>query len=319
MHVDLQCAESFVVLGEELHYGRAAARLYITSPALSRRIQRLEHQLSVTLLVRGSSGVLVLTSAGVQVLRELKSLLVQEADLREAARHPRTTVVLGVPDDGRDGRMFAHQALALQRLMQDDDLGAKVAVRRVPLPLMKNWLLEGRVDVQLTAGNAHAPLIHSTPLTAVARVLAVHADSPYGDADHLKQTEVMELPLLYDPGLPYEFMAPFWLGDLRPRSQAHLVSIVARDSSTVYEHVARGHGATILLAEQRDEVPENVRVLVLPDVPPLMLHAMTRADDRRPLVRSLVRALGTVTPLAARWREGRSPAEVRPLGVLSRV
>ena len=291
MHVDLQCAESFVVLGEELHYGRAAARLYVTSPALSRRIQRLERQLSATLLVRGPAGVLKLTLAGVQVLRDFEILLVQEADLREAALHPRTTLVLGVPDDGRDGRAFASQALALQRLMHDDDPGARVAVRRVPLPLMNTWLLDGRVDVQLTSGAVRSPLVRSTPLVNVPRILAVHVNSPYADADHLQLSEVVELPLLYDPDLSNAFMAPFWLGDLRPRSQAHLVSIVARDSSAVYEHVARGHGATILLAAQRDEVPAKVRVLPLPDVPPLMLHAITRADDRRSLVRSLVGSL----------------------------
>ncbi len=297
MHVDLQCAESFVVLSEEMHYGRAAARLFVTSPALSRRILRLERQLSATLLVRGPTGVLVLTSAGVQALRNFELLLAREADLREAARHPRTTLVLGVPNDGRDGHAFVKQALALQHLLQDEDPGARVVVQRVPLPLMTPWLLDGRVDVQLNAGAVRAPLVRSTPLVAVARVLAVHANSPYADADHLQQSDVLEVPLLYDPNLSHEFMAPFWLGDLRPLSQAHLISIVARDSLTVYEHVARGQGATILLAAQRDEVPADVRVLPLPDVPPLMVHAITRADDRRSLVRSLVRALATVTPL----------------------
>ena len=95
VHVDLQCAESFVVLGEEMHYGRAAARLYVTPPGLSRRIQRLETQLSTKLVVRGPSGVVVLTPAGTRALDDLTVMLAREARLRQAVRQPRTTVAGG--------------------------------------------------------------------------------------------------------------------------------------------------------------------------------------------------------------------------------
>lgn len=296
MHLDLQCAESFVVLSEEMHYGRAAARLYVSSPALSRRIVRLEHQLSVTLLVRGPTGVVVLTPAGVQVLRTLRLLLAGEADVRTTAR-PRVNLVLGVPSDGRDGRVFASHALELQRLLNSDDPGVTVTIRRVPLPLMRTWLLAGRVDVQLTSGPLVDPRVRSTPVIAVPRILAVPGTSLWADAEQLHLSEVMGLPLLYDPVLPEDFMAPFFLGDLRPASESPLVPIVARDSSTVLDHVARGHGATILLAPQRSEIPPGVRLVALPDVPPLLLHALTRAGDQRLLVRALVRALQAVTPV----------------------
>lgn len=298
MHVDLECAESFVALGTDLHYGRAAAHLHLSPPALSRRIQRLEHQLGATLLVRGPSGVTALTAAGRRALLDLVDLLAAETDLREATRHPRTVLVLGVPHDGGDGRAFARQALALQRLVQHDDPGARVVVSRVPLPLMTPWLLDARVDVQITAGDVRAPGVRSTPVTTVARVLAVPTASARADAQTLCLADVVEVPLLRDPSLSHEFMAPFWLGDLRPSSQAPLVSIVARDARTVLEHVARGDGSTILIAPQAAAVPDGVTVLRLSDVPRLLLHAATRADDRRPLVRSLVHALTTVLPLA---------------------
>jgi DNA-binding transcriptional LysR family regulator len=56
MELDLGLASSFLVLAEEGHYGRAAARLHVTSPALTKRIQRLERQLGVVVLQRGSAG-----------------------------------------------------------------------------------------------------------------------------------------------------------------------------------------------------------------------------------------------------------------------
>lgn len=103
-----------------------------------------------------------------------------------------------------------------------------------------------------------------------------------------------------------EFIAPFWLGDLHTPSQAPLVPMVARDSSIVYDNVARGKDATILSAPQSDEVPANVRVSPLPDVSPLMMHAITRSDERRSLVRSLVRALAAMTPLGLEHADGDS-------------
>jgi DNA-binding transcriptional LysR family regulator len=55
--VDLRHFRSFVVVAEEGNIGRAATRLFITQPALSRQLQHLEEELGVALLVRVPRGV----------------------------------------------------------------------------------------------------------------------------------------------------------------------------------------------------------------------------------------------------------------------
>lgn len=63
MDVDLRLLRYFLVLAEELHFTRAAERLYLSQPALSNQIRRLERQLGLTLFDRTNRGV-VLTPAG---------------------------------------------------------------------------------------------------------------------------------------------------------------------------------------------------------------------------------------------------------------
>lgn len=72
----LQSFEYFVAIAEELHFGKAAARLQITQPALSRQLQNLEAELGVQLIMRTKRTV-ELTEAGATFLSETRKALQQ--------------------------------------------------------------------------------------------------------------------------------------------------------------------------------------------------------------------------------------------------
>ena len=297
MHLDLDGVESFVVLVEEGHYGHAAARLHVTSPTLTKRVQRLERHLRVRLFHRDQNGMLGLTEAGVRLAAAAGPLLEHELATRRAVRGCAATVTLGVPHDGDTASVTAQELREVRRLLYLEHPDVALVCRRTPLPDVTTWLLEGEVDVQLTAGVVQHRRVHSTAVAAVPRMAAVPARSDLGDAVQVQVEDLLELPMLYDPCLPPEFMSPFWLGDMRPARQARLVSIAARDSGAVLEQVARSAGVTILLASQAGAAPPRVRLLPIVGASPLVLHAARRAVDQSPVVESLVDALRT-SPLA---------------------
>jgi len=82
MELNLSQVSAFVALVEEGHFGRAAQRLYLTTPAVSKRIQGLERQLRVQLLIRDPAGGVALTSAGEQFVGAAGLLLQQATDAR---------------------------------------------------------------------------------------------------------------------------------------------------------------------------------------------------------------------------------------------
>lgn len=72
--IEISHLRCFVAVAEELHFGRAAARLHMTQPPLSRQIQLLERSLGCDLFLRTSRSVL-LTEAGTSFRPEAERIL----------------------------------------------------------------------------------------------------------------------------------------------------------------------------------------------------------------------------------------------------
>ncbi|CAG9231498.1 Transcriptional regulator [Paraburkholderia tropica] len=82
--MELKQLRYFVAVAEELHFGRAARRLFFSQPALSFDIRKFEEQLGVQLLERSNKAV-ALTNAGFVLLEEARRLLEQADEVRRIA------------------------------------------------------------------------------------------------------------------------------------------------------------------------------------------------------------------------------------------
>src|SRR5580693_8422481 len=83
MDLDLRLVRYFVVVADELHFGRAANKLHVSQPALSKQIRKLEDQLGARLLVRDSRHV-SLTARGESFLIDARELLNLADRMQEA-------------------------------------------------------------------------------------------------------------------------------------------------------------------------------------------------------------------------------------------
>src|SRR5215471_16939540 len=98
--MELRLLHYFVAVAEERHFGRAAARLHMTQPPLSRAIKQLEADLGAALLHRTPQGV-TLTAAGAVLLDEARTMLEQADRIRAkvAAMAGPAAITIGVLAD----------------------------------------------------------------------------------------------------------------------------------------------------------------------------------------------------------------------------
>ena len=97
--IDFRLLRSFLTVAEELHFGRAAQRLHITQPPLTRQIQQLEELLGDVTLFERSNRSVALTEAGHTLAIETRQLLSQLdraiAHTQRAARGEAGTLRIG--------------------------------------------------------------------------------------------------------------------------------------------------------------------------------------------------------------------------------
>jgi DNA-binding transcriptional LysR family regulator len=298
MDLDLSLAASFLVLAEEEHYGRAAARLHMTSSALSKRIQRLERQLGVTVIDRGPAGVLRVTTAGRRFADAAGPLLAHAATVRETARTrpDRYTVRIGFPA----GTLAALPRLGLDVIARDVRRSypeARFVVREIAFSELTSCLPDQCIDVLWTNSSVRHLAVESHPTQVGTDLIGVvAARHRLAEADSIDVEQYCEEPMLYSPAVPEEWMAPFWLGDLRSKHEARLVEVAAQDHASVLRKVAGGDAVITNIAMMRPLLGPQLRAVTLLGGPRMVFYAARRNDDHRGAVQELLNALLAVPP-----------------------
>jgi DNA-binding transcriptional LysR family regulator len=139
-HLDPRLLRAFVVVAEELHFTRAAARLYVAQQALSRDVRRLERELGVELFVRTTRQV-TLAADGERLLPYARRVLAAQDELLRAFREARPLLVDLNSPGLVTGRRVLHRA---RELAPEHELMARY---ESGLTGAAGELLAGRLDV----------------------------------------------------------------------------------------------------------------------------------------------------------------------------
>ncbi|WP_284746510.1 LysR family transcriptional regulator [Amycolatopsis sp. RTGN1] len=181
--MELRTLRYFVAVAEELHFGRAAARLHMSQPPLSRAIKQLEADVGAVLMVRSAAGV-TLTASGVALLEEARALLAQ-AERARARVAGTATITVGLLADSADP-----DATRLADAYRRQHPGVEVRVRDTDLTDPTCGLRAGLVDVALTRGpfDETGLTVHRLREDPVGAVL--RADDPLARRDHLELADL---------------------------------------------------------------------------------------------------------------------------------
>ncbi|GLY87777.1 LysR family transcriptional regulator [Actinoallomurus iriomotensis] len=275
--MELRTLRYFVAVAEEFHFGRAAARLHMSQPPLSRAIKQLETELGAALFDRSSAGV-ALTPVGTVLLDEARAPLDQADRLRVrvAAAAGAATITVGILGDGTDPGA-TRLAVAYHRRHPR----VEVRVRETDLTDPTCGLHAGLVDVALTRGpfDETGLTVHELRADPVGALL--RADDPLARADSLKLADMADRRWFLFPEGTDPLWQSYWSGgELR---EGPVVRAVQECRQAVLWN------GTVGMTLLDHEPPAGLTVVPLIDMPPSRVVVAWNEGDTNPLIRSFAR------------------------------
>lgn len=196
--LDLRKLRYFLTVAEELHFGRAALRLHLAQPPLTRQISALETELGFKLFDRTSRTV-CLTAQGRSFLPYARGVL-EQVELAQViagklAAGTAGQLALGYVSSIALSDLFSQAIQAFAQRLPDvqltlvecasGSLGAQVA--------------DGRLDIGLSRLLPHTADVHALSLGEERLVAAVSSDSPLAKLAQVSLTQLSAYPLILFP------------------------------------------------------------------------------------------------------------------------
>jgi len=276
--MELRHLRYFTAVAEEQNVTRAAARLHVSQPPLSRQIRDLEEELGVALFKRTAKS-LELTEAGKVFLNEARAVLLRTDAAIQAVR----AVAKGARGFVRVGYAPSLTVEILPnalKLFEQQHPGARVELHDCSTEEAARKLLEGKLDIGLGVKPARRlgrGLVFDK-LASYPLCCAVAASHPLAKKRNVRATQMKDERLIgYSQDEYPEYHT--WLRELFQPFGFEPMIVEQHDSVTsVIAAVEAGHGLAIAPASLRCLAGPRLKLLPFqPTLPPLVMGVLYRA------------------------------------------
>jgi DNA-binding transcriptional LysR family regulator len=294
MALDLRQLECFIAVAEEGNIGRAALRLHMTQPPLTRRIQRLERDVGADLFIRTSRGIEI-TSPGLALLEQARRIVALSA---------RAVEITQASQAGESGQLvvgyFGSTIFgAVPRLLADFSAahpGVEIRLERQPKSDQIEALRDGTIHIAFSRLYGDEPGLVVRDLATEPLYVALAARHQWYGCRQLRVADLAGQPLVLfpraRPSFADEVVKLCTAAGFKPRVHSE-----AEDAVTALAQVAIGSGVAV--------VPESACNIALPglgftslaDAPEQSLSCIHRQADTTPVLVALLSFID-------RWRPG---------------
>ncbi|WP_052230264.1 LysR family transcriptional regulator [Streptomyces sp. CT34] len=285
----------FAAVAEELHFTRAAERLYVSQPALSKQIRALEKQVGAALFERDRREVR-LSAVGAALLPHAQRILAeweaaQETVARTVADQAAVLVVGMSTSPGRGGVLPA-----IRSRFTATRPGARLTLRQVPWHDSTAGLADGTCDAAFVWLPLPDPDRYRWVVVAEEPRLVAMADThPLADRETIDFTDLLDEPFLALPDSAGP-LRDYWLATDARGGKPALIGAEVASTEETYEALVAGLGVVLLAAGNTPLITlGGVVTRTVRGISPSRFALAWRADDRRPLVQEYVRACELAT------------------------
>ncbi|WP_260334376.1 LysR substrate-binding domain-containing protein [Streptomyces beigongshangae] len=264
----------FVAVAEELHFGRAATRLHMSQPPLSRAIKQLETDVGALLFTRSAAGV-TLTPVGTVLLDEARALLghADRVRVRVSAAAGAASLTVGILGDATDPG-----ATRLATAYRRRHPGVDIHIRDTDLTDPTCGLRAGLVDVALTRAPFDGTALTMRELRTDPVGAVLRADDPLTRRERLRLADLGDRPWFRFPQGTDPLWQSYWNGG-RPRTGPVVRAVQECLQAVLWN-------GTVGLAPLGHDLPAELAVVPLIDMAPSRVVVAWNEGDTNPLIRS---------------------------------
>lgn len=292
--VDVRQLECFIAVAEERHVGRAAARLHMTQPPLTRRISRLEREIGARLFNRTLTGV-ELTGAGLVLLEsayrivELSKNAVERTRLADAGK-------AGVLSVGYFGSVIYDLVPRLLREFLDPRPHVKVVIERATKDMQAEAIRDGRMHLGFSREYPEESGLQVRNIIAEPLFAAIPDGHPLLEQAEVRLADLQSESLVLFPSAPRPSFADEVIRMLVRTSSPSRIGAEASDVVTALTYVSVARLLAVVPKSATNVAMPGVTYVPLADAPPETLSCIYRATETPTLVRAFLDYLDRAGP-----------------------